>query len=106
MLYNAPLIVFAVDKDGVFTLSEGRGLEDLGLKPGQVIVLVSDGLWEARNHKGEMFGKEPIYQIIRQVPNATAGEILTACFNRFNVFLGERAPEDDVTLVVIRITKN
>jgi len=75
------------------------------LKQGQVIILGSDGLWEARNPKGEMFGKEPVHQIIRQSPAATAREILTACFNRFNVFLGDRAPEDDVTLVVIRITK-
>jgi len=75
------------------------------LKQGQVIVLGSDGLWEARNPQEEMFGKKPIHQIIRQSPAATAGEILTACFNRFNVFLGDRAPEDDVTLVVIRITK-
>jgi sigma-B regulation protein RsbU (phosphoserine phosphatase) len=76
------------------------------LKQGQVIVLGSDGLWEARNPQGEMFGKEPIHQILRQSPDATAREILTACFNRFNVFLGGRAPEDDVTLVMIRITKD
>jgi sigma-B regulation protein RsbU (phosphoserine phosphatase) len=76
------------------------------LKEGQVILLGSDGLWEARNPQGEMFGKEPIHQIIRQFPSATAREILTSCFNRFNVFLGNRAPEDDVTLVVIRITKS
>ncbi len=77
-----------------------------GLKKGQVIVLGSDGLWEARNPEGEMFGKEPIHQIIRQSPDATARDILTACFDRFNVFLGEHAPEDDVTLMVIRITKS
>jgi sigma-B regulation protein RsbU (phosphoserine phosphatase) len=76
------------------------------LKQGQVIVLGSDGLWEARNPQGEMFGKEPIHQIIRQSPAAAAREILTACFNRFNVFLGDRAPEDDVTLVVIKFTKD
>jgi sigma-B regulation protein RsbU (phosphoserine phosphatase) len=76
------------------------------LKQGQVIILGSDGLWEARNPKGEMFSKEPVHRIIRQSHTATAREILTACFNRFNVFLGDRAPEDDVTLVVIRITKN
>jgi len=76
------------------------------LKQGQVILLGSDGLWEARNPQGEMFGKEPIHQIIRQSPAATAREILTTCFNRFNVFLGDRAPEDDVTLVVIKFTKD
>jgi sigma-B regulation protein RsbU (phosphoserine phosphatase) len=75
------------------------------LKQGQVIILGSDGLWEARNPKGEMFGKEPVHRIIRQSPTATAREILTTCFNRFNVFLAGRAPEDDVTLVVIRITE-
>jgi len=34
---HAPIVVFAVDRDGIFTLSEGRGLESLGLKPGQVV---------------------------------------------------------------------
>ncbi len=34
---QAPIVVFAIDRDGVFTLSEGRGLEALGLKPGQVV---------------------------------------------------------------------
>lgn len=32
---NAPIVLFAVDRDGIFTLSEGRGLEALGLRPGE-----------------------------------------------------------------------
>lgn len=34
---NAPIVVFAMDADGVFTLSEGRGLEVLGRKPGEAV---------------------------------------------------------------------
>ncbi len=34
---NSPVVLFALDADGVFTLSEGRGLESLGLKPGEVV---------------------------------------------------------------------
>ncbi|MFA5138015.1 MAG: PAS domain S-box protein [Elusimicrobiota bacterium] len=34
---NVPVVLFAVDQTGMFTLSEGRGLEGLGLKPGEVI---------------------------------------------------------------------
>ncbi|MEW6194584.1 MAG: PAS domain S-box protein [Bacteroidota bacterium] len=34
---NVPVIFFSLDKDGIFTLSEGKGLEKLGLKPGEVI---------------------------------------------------------------------
>ena len=34
---RAPLVLYALDADGVFTLSEGRGLEALGLAPGQIV---------------------------------------------------------------------
>lgn len=34
---NMPMVLFAVDEQGVFTLSEGKGLESLGLKPGEVV---------------------------------------------------------------------
>ncbi len=34
---NAPVVLFAVDTDGVFTLSEGKGLKVLGLAPGEVV---------------------------------------------------------------------
>jgi diguanylate cyclase (GGDEF)-like protein/PAS domain S-box-containing protein len=34
---NAPVVLFAFDRNGVFTLSEGRGLDALGLKPGEVV---------------------------------------------------------------------
>lgn len=34
---NVPLVFFALDLAGVFTLSEGRGLQALGLKPGEVV---------------------------------------------------------------------
>lgn len=34
---NAPIVVFALDNNGLFTLSEGMGLQALGLKPGEVV---------------------------------------------------------------------
>lgn len=34
---QAPLVLWALDRHGVFTLSEGRGLAALGLEPGQVV---------------------------------------------------------------------
>ncbi|OGO50406.1 MAG: hypothetical protein A2148_02015 [Chloroflexi bacterium RBG_16_68_14] len=36
---NAPVVLFAVNRDGMFTLSEGKGLEVLGVRPGQVVGL-------------------------------------------------------------------
>jgi two-component system cell cycle sensor histidine kinase/response regulator CckA len=37
VISKAPVVFFAIDADGVFTLSEGRALEKLGLKAGEVI---------------------------------------------------------------------
>ena len=34
---NAPMILFAIDKDGLFTLSRGKGLEALGLGQDEVV---------------------------------------------------------------------
>lgn len=34
---NSPMIVFSLDKDGVFTLSEGMALKSIGLESGQVV---------------------------------------------------------------------
>ena len=39
LVTNAPVILFVLDRAGVFAFSEGRGLEALGLKPGEVVGL-------------------------------------------------------------------
>jgi sigma-B regulation protein RsbU (phosphoserine phosphatase) len=88
---------------GVNTDSQYQEYEKADLAKEQIILLGTDGIWEARNPNGEMFGKAPIYRIIRQNPTASAKEILTSCFNSLNLFLENLAPEDDITLVVIKI---
>jgi PAS domain S-box-containing protein len=37
VLNNAPVVIFAVNDQGTFSLSEGRGLEGVGLSPGQIV---------------------------------------------------------------------
>jgi len=37
VISNLPVILFSLDAQGIFTMSEGRGLDTLGLKPGQVV---------------------------------------------------------------------
>jgi sigma-B regulation protein RsbU (phosphoserine phosphatase) len=70
---------------------------------GQVIVMATDGFWEAHNDKGDMFGKEPLYDIIRQNSAATAEEILEKCFQSVADFQTGLVREDDITMVVIKI---
>jgi len=75
------------------------------LKKGQIIFLSTDGLKEARDSSGEMFGIEPIYDIIRENASSSATEILNALFGSLNSFLDGTKLEDDVTLVVVKIIR-
>jgi len=62
VMENAPVILFGLDAEGRFTLSEGRGLVALGLEPGQVVgASVRD-----------LYADQP--DIIQDVERALAGE--------------------------------
>ena len=74
------------------------------LAPGQIILMGTDGIWEAQNSKGEMFGKDTIYRIIQQYSDTDAKGLLTACRYALDKFRDGAKPEDDVTLVVIKVT--
>ncbi|UCF90984.1 MAG: SpoIIE family protein phosphatase [Desulfobacterales bacterium] len=96
----------------------GEGLA-LGVKPnwqyeeyqrnnlarGQIIVIGTDGIWEARNPRGAMFGKERVYGLIRRNAAAGAQDILDASLEALRRFQQDRSSEDDVTLVVIKIVR-
>ena len=77
--------------------------EKAGLAEGQIIFIGTDGIWETRNAQDQMFGKDPIFEIIRRNSKARANEIMQAVISALNRFRGGLAPEDDVTLMVIKI---
>jgi sigma-B regulation protein RsbU (phosphoserine phosphatase) len=74
-----------------------------GLTNGQVIAIGTDGIWEAVNRKGEMFGKTRFRNIIRKNAHAAAGDILNAVYSELSLYTRGQRSEDDITLVVIKI---
>jgi sigma-B regulation protein RsbU (phosphoserine phosphatase) len=75
------------------------------MEPGQVIVIGTDGIWEMHNNTGEMFGKNALMEIIRNNHTASARQIVDTVTGLLNQFRGEEAPEDDITLVVIKVDR-
>jgi sigma-B regulation protein RsbU (phosphoserine phosphatase) len=75
------------------------------LEPGQVIVIGTDGIWEMHNQAGEMFGKRALMEIIRNNQTASARQIVNTVTEALEQFRGEEAPEDDITLVVIKVDR-
>jgi len=76
-----------------------------GLKKGQILLLSTDGLWETQNPAGGMFGKDRICEIIRQKSDSSAREILDTIVLKLENFRQNLEPEDDITLVVIKVAE-
>jgi sigma-B regulation protein RsbU (phosphoserine phosphatase) len=75
------------------------------LRTGQIVAIGTDGIWEARNAEGRMFGKPAYRALIRANAGRAAHEIIEAVFQGLAEFRrGAGPPEDDITLVVVKIT--
>jgi sigma-B regulation protein RsbU (phosphoserine phosphatase) len=102
---------------GVFNELKGRGMA-LGvdytfeyeefyctLDPGQILLIGTDGIWEMHNESGEIFGKDRLKQIIQANALSTAKEIIAAIYEALNRYRGTKQPEDDITMVVIKVKR-
>jgi serine phosphatase RsbU (regulator of sigma subunit) len=78
--------------------------EKSDLAKGQIIFLGTDGIWETFNSEGDLFGKEPIKEIIHRNAASSANEIMNEILAALEYFRQGQEPEDDVTLVVVKIT--
>lgn len=74
-----------------------------GMAGGQVVALGTDGIWEARNLEGVMFGKRRLRRIIRENYDLPAKEIVDVVLEELEAFRRGVPAEDDVTLVVVKV---
>ena len=70
---------------------------------GQIIAIGTDGVWEAFDKDGEMFGKQRFCRIIRRYAHKGATGILDAVFAELGRFTKGVLPEDDITLVIVKV---
>ena len=96
---KGPGIALGVDECWKYAVNRKDDLKD-----NQIIVLCTDGVWEAHNTSGEMFGKDALYDIIRRNADLPASDIVEAVITALNEFQSGLEREDDVTLVVVKIT--
>jgi sigma-B regulation protein RsbU (phosphoserine phosphatase) len=74
------------------------------LRPGQVMVLGTDGVWEMESPSGEFFGTERLQQSIRRAAGGSARAIADAIRRDLDAFRGRHDNRDDVTVVVIKMS--
>jgi sigma-B regulation protein RsbU (phosphoserine phosphatase) len=77
-----------------------------GVADGQIIALGTDGIWEARNGEGDMFGKKRFREVIRRNAGEQADTILNAVYDELDRHTRGLKSDDDITLVVAKISNN
>lgn len=72
------------------------------LEPGDVVVLYTDGVVEAHDVKGREYGASRLKRLVSEARRLPAREIAHRITNAVKSWRGGAAPEDDVTVVVIK----
>jgi sigma-B regulation protein RsbU (phosphoserine phosphatase) len=75
----------------------------LATRPGDSIIFFSDGIPDAQNAAGEMFGDEMLMQVIRENQHKSASEIASTILDEVTKFQGDTDRFDDETVVVLRV---
>ena len=112
---HEPALVYE-PRSGEFTELRGRGGLPLGvledavyeeeqreLAPGQIIAIGTDGIWEACNAQGSMFGKRLLEKAIRDHAERPSSEIVQRVLEALKQFLFPLDLQDDATLVVVKM---
>ena len=91
-------IPLGIDEGWTFTEKQSEAL-----RPGDTLVVGTDGVWECFNSSGEQFGKDRLRDVIRSAARGSAEDIARAVSDACRSWRGEREQNDDITLVVVKL---
>lgn len=77
--------------------------QTVALRPGDQVVFFTDGVVEAVNPDGDVFGADRIDDVLAARPTS-ASNLLAAVLGSLRTFTADAVPADDRTLVVVRRT--
>ena len=81
-----------------------EGVVQVRLAPGDALVLLTDGFYEWADAHGDAFGEERVRDLIRQLHDRPAAEIIAAIYQAVVDFAGGTRQADDLTAVIVRRT--
>jgi hypothetical protein len=78
---------------------------EVDIKPGDLLVVFSDGVSEATNAQGGEFGEDGIVESVKRAWQKSAGGVCDSVLADVRDFLGNELPHDDQTLMVVRLER-
>lgn len=110
--HNPPFLFHASNSDGIKALKRtGMALgavkeaqweqETVHLARGDILVLYTDGVTDAQNKSGEIFGERRLIEALQLNRELTARGILDALMSQVEIFVGDAPQFDDTTVIVL-----
>ena len=87
---------------GAMALPRPPRAAEMTLAPGDVLVLLSDGIYEYGNGAGEQFGEARVEEIVAAHHARGTTALATALLDAVQAFAAGAAQEDDITVVLVR----
>jgi phosphoserine phosphatase RsbU/P len=76
---------------------------NIATQPGDAIVFVSDGILDAENEKGEMYGEERLAGLLCSLRDRPAAQIASTILTDVTEFQGSQDRFDDETIIVLKV---
>jgi len=75
--------------------------DEINLKPGDQLLVYSDGVREAMNEKNQEFGDENIKSIVQKNKKISTAATIKKVFSTVNIYIGNASQKDDMTMVLL-----
>lgn len=76
----------------------------ISLTPGDALLFYTDGVSEALDAQGEMFGTQRLSDVFERSASGSAQDVKMAIVDAYNNFTGDVEQSDDVTFIVVKRT--
>ena len=87
---------------GAMTIVALRPAVELVLEPGDILALLTDGIFEYEDPHGEQFGVARVEQAIHDHHRLTAAELSARLLAAVRAFVGDAPQDDDITAVLLK----
>jgi len=74
------------------------------LQAGDSVILYSDGVTEARNVSGDLFGVERLQATVSHAGHEAPDSLLRTILNEIKIFSNDVEQSDDITIVIMKAT--
>ena len=108
---------YLIGANGTLTVAEPTGGMALGVfeeaefsvnrllvQPGDCLYFYTDGVTEAMDGQGRLYGESRLEQVLRRSPKQSPSEIIRATIEDVRAYAGDTPQADDITLLALRFS--